>query len=96
MNFTKVLTLSFFLIMIFVANSNAETSVECAEKCAAGCLFDPGCTSRCLDKICHPHPPSRALINCKLACSVKRCSKFKQDKELMRSCWNECSAKHCS
>ncbi|KAM3249398.1 protein TAP1-like [Capsicum annuum] len=99
MNFTKVLTLPFFLFMIFVAimNASGTNAFTCEEKCENFCVFDPICTSRCIDKTCHPPSiSSKALINCKIACSMERCFKFKRDEELMSSCRKECSTKHCT
>lgn len=53
MNFTKVLTVKLFLIMFFVANSNATTSnslASCMIFCQRACV-DPGnrgCLAKCL------------------------------------------------
>ncbi|KAM3249397.1 hypothetical protein P3L10_011166 [Capsicum annuum] len=93
MNFTKILTWT-FLIMIFVANSNAVSGKKlCALKCAIKCFHNPVCIAMCL-KDCYPLISSKAF-NCTLACSMERCSKFKEDDELMGGCWDECSKKYC-
>ncbi|KAM3249387.1 hypothetical protein P3L10_011156 [Capsicum annuum] len=93
MKFTKVLAVTFFLIMIFIANSNVsgKLNFKCPLECAKTCFADPACIALCL-KDC----VACKAFNCKLACSMERCSKFKEDDERMGSCWNECATKECT
>ncbi|KAK4373051.1 hypothetical protein RND71_008435 [Anisodus tanguticus] len=96
MNFTKVLV-TFFLIVTLLANVEAvgENGLSCKAKCVLSCIFSkvPGCMSDCM-KQCHIQISPEEL-NCNLACSIERCSKFKEDSKLMESCLGECSTKYC-
>ncbi|KAM3249396.1 hypothetical protein P3L10_011165 [Capsicum annuum] len=83
MNFTKILTVT-FVLMIFVANSNVsgkKVNFACPLECAKTCFTNPACISLCL-KDC----VACKALKCKLACSMERCSKFKEEDELMGSC----------
>ncbi|KAM3326877.1 hypothetical protein P3S67_002003 [Capsicum chacoense] len=88
MNFIKILAVTSFLIMIFVANSNVngKINLSCAAKCAKTCFFRPSCAKPCFKECLHCEE-----FNCKFACSMDHRSKFKEDNELLENCWNECS-----
>lgn len=80
MNFTKVLIVRLFIIMmISVANNNATNGekISCEWKCRLACIFNPICTDICIKNYC-PHSISSKEFNCKLACFIQHCYKFKQ------------------
>lgn len=77
MSFTKVL-LTIFLIVIVSTNVEAinEIKLSCRAKCRLSCALSktPGCYEKCIQQ-CHI---SLEKLNCNLACSTERCSKFKK------------------
>ncbi|KAM3203040.1 hypothetical protein P3L10_030666 [Capsicum annuum] len=97
MKFSKVL-LTIILIVSVLTNVKAvgEEKLSCKAKCVLSCILSktPGCMFDCM-KQCHLHI-SLEELNCNSSCSMKRCSKFKEDSKLTESCLEECSTKYCN
>ncbi|OIT05932.1 hypothetical protein A4A49_61307 [Nicotiana attenuata] len=102
MNFTKVLV-TVFLIVSILANVEAtnneavgDDGISCKAKCILACALSrtPHCLDDCLKQCQLPVSPE--VLKCNFACSTERCSKFREDSELMGSCLKECSTRYCN
>ncbi|KAM1158034.1 hypothetical protein ACFX14_028491 [Malus domestica] len=90
------------MMMVFLlVTEHVVANEKCLQECYGACSFPwaAECYERCKRKCGNTQPQSlvdQVIQYCKLGCSLRQCSKYKNDKSKRVSCVGHCSNKYCN